>query len=922
MKDSVIKLTFAIWLPVILVAVPVTIFILSTIDRAELVNYRNRSKDSVAGQVNVVLQDFSYVIQDLYAIQDDETLENLWGRESGVIPGPLSELGRHFLTIVRHRHFYDQIRLLDENGMELVRVNYNSGIPYIVAPGELQNKKGRYYFEEAFALEKGEVYVSPFDLNIEHSQIEIPHKPMLRFAIPVFDSHGRKRGVILLNYLGEKIRNSFFSVADHTQGYRSMLLNSDGYWLKGPDPEAEWGFMFEDRREKTFAKIFPGAWKKIIGDESSQFVSEEGLVTSLRIDPLLDVWDNRSFRKQSPNAYRKMAEAGESWFIVQIIPGPVLYALRDKRRAGAALVLVLLAITWLFGSFAIARTALSRRRAEDTARERERMYQALFENSLDAILVMTRDGSIIAANPSSCSMFGYSQTELCHLGRKGIVDVSSPQAAAALEEHTQTGSFRGELSFLRGNGGIFAGEASCRMYRSKQGEQMTSMIVRDISRRKEIETDLRRNREQLAAAMRMARTGHWEYDALTDTFSFNDQFYQIFKATADGIGGYTMSLVEYTGRFCHPDDAPVVAAEIQSALEAVGPDQSRWLEHRFFYADGGVGYLEVRYFLEKDTQGCTVKLFGVNQDITGRKQIEEELRLANETLEERVQFRTNEIEKLNRQLVLQDKMASVGLLAAGIAHELYNPINFVRTNFAALSDYFGDLSTMLSDYREMEEGGGQAAQSGRINAIREREQALQLDFILEDIPILFQESELGFESIIRVVESLLVFSRADQSAGFTEFNINKSVEDTLVIAKNTYKYHAEVRTELENLPLVSCLPEQINQVLLNLIVNSAQAVEGASGGEKGLISIKTWQENGYVHCRIIDNGPGIPEEIRSRVFEPFFTTKEAGKGTGLGLSISYDIIVNNHKGAMSVDCPDSGGTAFTFSLPVRQPTTG
>jgi len=118
------------------------------------------------------------------------------------------------------------------------------------------------------------------------------------------------------------------------------------------------------------------------------------------------------------------------------------------------------------------------------------------------------------------------------------------------------------------------------------------------------------------------------------------------------------------------------------------------------------------------------------------------------------------------------------------------------------------------------------------------------------------------------------------------------------------------------------VPEQINQVLLNLVVNSAQAIADNTKSGKGLISIRTWFDDGHIHCRIADTGPGIPEEIRSRVFEPFFTTKEPGKGTGLGLSISYDIVVEKHQGKMAMECPESGGTAFTFSLPIRQGSAG
>ena len=161
------------------------------------------------------------------------------------------------------------------------------------------------------------------------------------------------------------------------------------------------------------------------------------------------------------------------------------------------------------------------------------------------------------------------------------------------------------------------------------------------------------------------------------------------------------------------------------------------------------------------------------------------------------------------------------------------------------------------------------------------------------------------------------FSHAGHNGEYRRFNINQGIEDTLVIAKNEYKYSAKVETDLGSLPDVRCFPEQLNQVFLNLIVNSTQAIETKHGAGKGEITVRTWQTEKHVCCEIADNGPGIAPEIQSRIFEPFFTTKDPGKGTGLGLSISYDIIVHKHKGELSVDCPETGGTVFLIRIPTN-----
>jgi len=330
--------------------------------------------------------------------------------------------------------------------------------------------------------------------------------------------------------------------------------------------------------------------------------------------------------------------------------------------------------------------------------------------------------------------------------------------------------------------------------------------------------------------------------------------------------------------------------------------------------------------IELSTSAAKIKgkwtAIAIIRDISSRKQAEEELKHYHEHLEALVKDRTTEIELMHGQLVMQEKMASIGQLAAGIAHELNNPINFVRTNFATLAENFTDLAEVLNDYHKfVEEYEAQNNSLSKLTAVRDKETTLQIDYILKDIPALFEESERGFGRIAQIVQSMRNFSHADHNGEYNYFNINKGIEDTLVITKNVYNHHAEVKTDLVALPEIRCLPDQLNQVFLNLIVNSAQAIEAEHRKNKGVIAIRTWREEQHVCCKIADDGPGIPQEIRSRIFEPFFTTKEPGQGTGLGLSISYDIIVHKHKGKLSVDCPESGGTVFTLRIPMNhQPT--
>ncbi len=258
------------------------------------------------------------------------------------------------------------------------------------------------------------------------------------------------------------------------------------------------------------------------------------------------------------------------------------------------------------------------------------------------------------------------------------------------------------------------------------------------------------------------------------------------------------------------------------------------------------------------------------------------------------------------QVLQQEKMASVGQLAAGVAHEINNPMGFITSNLSTLKRYQDRLISYLEQLETWLQGEGSPD-------ILEQQQKLKkkqkIAYILEDIFDLIEESNEGAVRVREIVQNLKSFSRVDQTE-FTPADINKCLESTLAIAMNEIKYKATVEKDFGELPLLPCYPQQLNQVFLNILVNAAQAIEG-----KGEIKIKTWTENKNVVITISDNGPGIPEEIREKIFEPFFTTKDVGEGTGLGMSISYDII-KEHRGQIKVASKAGQGTTFTIELPL------
>lgn len=269
------------------------------------------------------------------------------------------------------------------------------------------------------------------------------------------------------------------------------------------------------------------------------------------------------------------------------------------------------------------------------------------------------------------------------------------------------------------------------------------------------------------------------------------------------------------------------------------------------------------------------------------------------------------------QILQQEKMASIGQLAAGIAHEINNPMGFIISNLGSLSRYTDKLSEFLKIQAEAIEGlsshtkemGGNSDEENILNKLKESRKSLKIDYILSDLNNLIRESLDGAERVKKIVQDLKSFSRVDE-AEWKVADINAGIESTINIVWNEIKYKATVKKQYGDIPMTKCNPGQLNQVFMNILVNAAQAIE-----KHGEITIKTWHDNSYIYVSISDTGCGIPANIINRIFEPFFTTKEVGKGTGLGLSIAYDI-VKKHNGDIIVESEFGKGTTFTVKIPI------
>lgn len=302
------------------------------------------------------------------------------------------------------------------------------------------------------------------------------------------------------------------------------------------------------------------------------------------------------------------------------------------------------------------------------------------------------------------------------------------------------------------------------------------------------------------------------------------------------------------------------------------------------------------------------------------------VREQNVILEEKVKERTEELEDTNHilndaldnlkeaqsQLVDSEKMAGLGQLTAGIAHEINNPINFVTSNIKPLELDIIDLDTVINMYEKLDFKEDLEPQIAKIEAYKRQ---IDIPFVREEIKSLLSGIGEGAKRTAEIIRSLKNFSRLDEN-DTKPVDLNEGLASTLVLVRNTFPDNLEVIKDFGNIPKVECLPGKINQVFMNLITNAVHAIKSKqSEGEPGLITIRTWQDGKDVKISIKDSGTGMPEEVKQKIFEPFFTTKDVGEGTGLGLSIVFRIIENHH-GSIDVITKINQGTEFIIILPI------
>ncbi|QGZ40867.1 PAS domain S-box-containing protein [Pseudoduganella flava] len=525
---------------------------------------------------------------------------------------------------------------------------------------------------------------------------------------------------------------------------------------------------------------------------------------------------------------------------------------------------------------------------------------------------------IVGVNRAVEQLLGYTKAELLALT---ITEIESALQDVFYWEEVQNGQCGDieaqEGQYRRADGELLTVVKSVRAIR--HGDAALMLVqARDVQHEHEVEDALAQTLSRLQATLESTGNGILVIDWHGRIASMNRQFSRMWRIPeallhAEDDAGILDWLCSQVA------EADVCRARL---TELVAEEETLDL----FHLKGGKVF-ECTSRPQRLGERIIGRVFGYN-DITERQLAEEALRESRDQLEARVDERTAElltanatleeekarqqelIDKLGaaqNQLLQAEKMASVGVLAAGVAHEINNPIAFVNTNMGTLQVYSRGLLKLLDAYEELE---------GLVPAdARERLQALKhevdAEYLREDIGALLSESLEGLERVKNIVQDLKDFSHVSESDRQWA-NLERGLDSTLNLVANDLKYKAEVVKEYAGIPQIECLPSQLNQVFMNLLMNAGHAI-----AEKGRITVRTGFDKQNVWVEVEDTGHGIKPENLGRIFDPFFTTKPVGKGTGLGLALSYGI-VTKHAGTIDVRSEVGKGTTFRVTLPRQQ----
>ena len=538
----------------------------------------------------------------------------------------------------------------------------------------------------------------------------------------------------------------------------------------------------------------------------------------------------------------------------------------------------------------IARDISELKKAQLALQESEERHRSIIKTSPDTIAFFDMNYKVEMMNPKGCKLFGY-KDEKEIIGQyilKFIPKEDQDRVIHEFQNFLATNiPFNDELFLLKNDGKKFPAEIRTAITKDQEGRPTGFIILaRDITKRRQDETFLKNSHERITLLIN-------SISSILIAVSANNTI-EFWNTEAERQFGFTEK--EVLGRVIFeiaiPWDWRELAKEIEKCRK--GKKSVRVDDLKFTQTSGKEGLLGIRLDNIFSREGSRRSILIQGANITNRKILESQLGQA-------------------------QKLEAIGSLAAGIAHEINTPSQYVGDNTRFLKDAFGDLKAVMNQYERLlttaKEGGDL---SGLVSDVERIKKEKDLDYLMEDIPNAINQSLEGIERVTSIVQSVKEFSHPEQKEK-TYIDINKSLESTITVARNEWKYVAEMDTIFDqDLPLLFCYPGELNQVLLNMIVNAAHAIEQAQrmdGERKGKIVLCTENQESHIIIKIKDNGSGIPSKIKEKIFDPFFTTKEVGKGTGQGLAISHSVIVEKHGGSIRVISEPGKGSEFIIELP-------
>ncbi len=542
------------------------------------------------------------------------------------------------------------------------------------------------------------------------------------------------------------------------------------------------------------------------------------------------------------------------------------------------------------------------------------LFRQIMNNAADGIVTINDVGQINSFNLAAEKMFGYSAKELIGKNVKCLMpSAESQQHDGYLKRYKETGKGHiigvgsREVISLRSDGSTFPMDLAISEMCQADGQMLYIGILRDITRRKINEAELRNSEQRFELISRGTNDGIWDWDLIRGKIYFSPRWKSMLDYDEDDIEDNFLALQ----KLIHPDDLGEALEKWICCMD--GEMDFFNVEYRLRNKHESYTWIQCRGTALHDENGHPIRMAGSHTDISDRKQafaVMEHMHRKSQEKADALEKSHRELQTSHQQLLQSEKLASIGQLAAGVAHEINNPVGYVYSNLSTLQNYINDLCQMLEGYEHLESlvVGDQAA----LKEIKSLKKKLDVEYLKSDLHDLVKESMEGISRVKGIVQDLKDFSHVDE-AEWQWTNLQQGLNSTLNIVNNEIKYKAKVVKEYGYMPDVECLASQINQVFMNLLVNAAHSIE-----KDGVITIRTGHEKEMVWIEISDTGSGITTENLKKIFDPFFTTKPVGTGTGLGLSLSYSIM-KKHGGDIKVTSVVGKGTTFTICLPIKQP---